>query len=1182
MKKHLLIVLAWLLGCLSASAATSPYDLNKPVGWGTVKQTITGGEGGTCVTVTNADDLEKYLSASGNYVIYVSGAINVSTMISVKVTNKSLYGLPGSYLYNNNQTTSGSGILYFKQGSDNIIMRNMTFKSAGAYDCDGNDNFCIEKTTNIWVDHCDFQDGVDGNFDCKNASDYVCVTWCRFRYLKTPKAGGSGGSDDHRYTDLWGSSDSKTTDAGHLNTTFMFCWWDEGCVERMPRVRFGKIHIVNCLYNSSVASYCVGAGNNSSIYVEKTAFIGVQDPYKNYANSSNPSYLTFDDCLFTNCKTENGDMKGTGNAFTPSTYYTLEAIDKSLVEKVVSDATTGAGATLSVEECKGVLTDNSSSSEETTTTAVLTKTGIGSSSQEVVLGNAITDFGYTYENATGATVTGLPSGVTATVNATDKTISISGTPTESGTFKFTVTTTGATTNATKTGTITVDAAAATTVAVLTKTGVGSSTQTVTAGSAITDFGYTYENATGATVTGLPTGVTAIVNTSASTISISGTPTVAGTYSFTVTTTGATTNATKTGTITVEAASSSEGGNSGSSTTTYTDTIYCSPNGTGDGKTINTPTDVLTAINAVPAGGVIFLLEGTYSFSSTINIEESNSGTANAMKTISAYNGAKVVFDFSQLATDASNRGIVLQGSYWHFYGFEITKAGDNGMLLAGDHNIIELMLFDKNQDSGLQISRYNSNYSDIADWPSYNTILNCTARNNCDDATMENADGFAAKLTCGEGNVFDGCMSYNNSDDGWDLFAKEATGPIGIITIKNCIAFRNGYTEDGKGYGDCDGNGFKLGGSGIGSAHVVYNCLAFENLHCGYTDNNNPKLGSLTNCTAYNNDIKSSGKQNFSVYRCEAGKFTNLMSYNSSAISSPANDKFVGTYQNGVYYNSGYYLVTDLTSVTNGQKIGTKLSNGISDSDFMSTTVGEMGTDFHTTWRNADGSLNPKGFMETVAGDYCSMGYHFINNDCTAGEIPVDTTSGNSEEKTDTSTTKVDVTDTDMICYFTDLIPSSTKFYTISGSYSSSKGSATVNGETYSDCLKMESSTSVSFTATKTATLVVVFGSTETPSLKINGTNIANMSNATIDGNVLTVTGLTAGTYTLTKANSVNIYYLATSYTDQSTSVIKLDAEDKALDGNIYDANGRMVNRNSLMKNKIYICNGIKFMVNKK
>lgn len=444
--------------CLASFAATSPYDLNRPVGWGTVKQSITGGEGGTCVTVTSASDLEKYLKASGNYTIYVKGAITVNSMISVLVKNKSIYGLPGSYLYNPNRTSSESGILYFKPGSDNIIMRNMTFKSAGAYDVDGNDNFCIDKTTNIWVDHCDFQDGVDGNFDCKNSSDYVCVTWCRFHYLIPPKAGGSGGANDHRYTDLWGSSDSKTTDAGHLNTTFMYCWWGEGCVERMPRVRFGKVHILNCLYNSTSSNYCVGAGNNSSIYVEKTAFIGVQDPYKNYSSSSDPGYLTFDDCLFTNCKTQNGNTKGTGKAFTPSTYYSLTGIDKSLVESVVSDAKTGAGATLNVVECKGVVVDESTSTGGTTEeekTAVLTKTGIGSSSQEVVVGNAISSFGYIYENATGATVTGLPKGVDATVNTNDNTITISGTPTEIGSFKFSVATTGATTNATKTGTINV-------------------------------------------------------------------------------------------------------------------------------------------------------------------------------------------------------------------------------------------------------------------------------------------------------------------------------------------------------------------------------------------------------------------------------------------------------------------------------------------------------------------------------------------------------------------------------------------------------------------------------------------------------------------------------------------------------------------------------------------------------
>jgi pectate lyase len=64
----------------------------------------------------------------------------------------------------------------------------------------------------IWVDHCDFQDGVDGNFDANNGSDHLSITWCRFRYLIAPWAGGSGGSNDHRNTNLWGGSDSNTKD----------------------------------------------------------------------------------------------------------------------------------------------------------------------------------------------------------------------------------------------------------------------------------------------------------------------------------------------------------------------------------------------------------------------------------------------------------------------------------------------------------------------------------------------------------------------------------------------------------------------------------------------------------------------------------------------------------------------------------------------------------------------------------------------------------------------------------------------------------------------------------------------------------------------------------------------------------------------------------------------------------
>ena len=415
-------------------------------------------------------------------------------------------------------------------------------------------------------------------------------------------------------------------------------------------------------------------------------------------------------------------------------------------------------------------------------------------------------------------------------------------------------------------------------------------------------------------------------------------------------------------------------------------IYASPSGKGSGRTMSDPTDVLTAIASVPAGGYIYLLEGTYSFKETINIAEDNSGAAGQYKTIAAFPGAKVKFDFTGQETADTARGFVMQGSYWHFYGFEIANAGDNGMLLAGSNNIMEMMLLSGNQDTGLQISRFNGSYTDVSQWPSNNLIKNCTSRNNCDSKTMENADGFAAKLTCGNGNVFDGCIAYNNSDDGWDLYAKEATGPIGVVTIKNCIAFRNGFTEDGKGYGDCDGNGFKLGGGGVGTRHIVQNCLAFENLNCGFTDNNNPKFGDMTDCTAYNNGIGGKGKGNYFVYRNDpSSTLTNIMSYyNTSKISKTnapgiklASDKFVGAMTNSVYFNNNgnYYYIKNKTNIASGDKTGDVVKPA--DSDFIALSAAAMGTDFHKTWRKADGAPAPGGFAETLSNStYKSVGYH--------------------------------------------------------------------------------------------------------------------------------------------------------------------------------------------------------------
>ncbi len=80
--------------------------------------------------------------------------------------------MPGARLVNTqlktnvSGSTDPSGILYIKPGSNNVIIRNLIFEGPGAYDVDGQDNLTNEGT-NIWVDHCEFQDGMDGNFDNK-------------------------------------------------------------------------------------------------------------------------------------------------------------------------------------------------------------------------------------------------------------------------------------------------------------------------------------------------------------------------------------------------------------------------------------------------------------------------------------------------------------------------------------------------------------------------------------------------------------------------------------------------------------------------------------------------------------------------------------------------------------------------------------------------------------------------------------------------------------------------------------------------------------------------------------------------------------------------------------------------------------------------------------------------------
>ncbi|MET4137941.1 hypothetical protein [Pedobacter sp. UYP1] len=315
-------------------------------GWASQNGGTTGGGTATPTVVTNYADLKAAILNANVKVVQVNGTITIPSGGRISFqdqTGKTIFGTAGAKLVSADQTKANSGIINIKRCT-NIIIRNLIFEGPGAYDVDGWDNAIIDASTNVWVDHCEFRDGVDGNFDIKNISDYITVSNCKFAYLKPPRAGGSGGSDDHRFSGLIGSSDSATADRNRLRVTFVRCWWAEGCVARMPRVRFGKVHLVNNYFSSTVSKSCIQAGFEANILVESNVFENVKNPVDLMDNTSTAVQLK--ENTFTNVT---GNISGNGNtAFTPS--YSISTLNSSSVKAAVTSSN-GAGATVSGNNC---------------------------------------------------------------------------------------------------------------------------------------------------------------------------------------------------------------------------------------------------------------------------------------------------------------------------------------------------------------------------------------------------------------------------------------------------------------------------------------------------------------------------------------------------------------------------------------------------------------------------------------------------------------------------------------------------------------------------------------------------------------------------------------------------------------------------------------------------------------
>ena len=220
-----------------------------------------------------------------------------------------------------------SGVMTLRR-CQNIIIRNLKFVGPGSVDVGGSDLLSFSASRNCWVDHCDFTDGMDGNFDITSSSDFNTVSWCTFSYTDR--------SYMHQNTNLIGSSDREPT--GFLNTTYAFCWWGAGCKQRMPMARVGKIHMLNNYFSSTTASNCINPRANSEVLIEGNYF---EKGVKRYYGQDDATAVTWADNNHAEENNKSGKPTSVGATVAVPYHYTVAPFAD--VPKTVKK---NAGATL--------------------------------------------------------------------------------------------------------------------------------------------------------------------------------------------------------------------------------------------------------------------------------------------------------------------------------------------------------------------------------------------------------------------------------------------------------------------------------------------------------------------------------------------------------------------------------------------------------------------------------------------------------------------------------------------------------------------------------------------------------------------------------------------------------------------------------------------------------------------
>ena len=283
-----------------------PGNYDEPHGYA---RGTTGGGNASPVTVTSASAFKSAVDGSNSAVIIVKGKLSGGFTIG---SNKTIIGADSS---------SGLGGTVSVK-SNNVIFKNLIIGPAGgdAMEISGASNIFLHKVTLI--------DGGDGSCDIVRAADNVTLSWCRFYYTT---------SSDHRFPVLIGNSDSATGDRGKLHVTIHHTWFDDGCIERLPRVRFGTVHLYNNYYSSNTNNYCIGLGKECHVRVENSVFEDQNQLWFDWGGKDSGVFG------WSNLKLEGSStlpdwMPNSFPVFTPPYSFSLDSVDS--VKSIVS---AGAG-----------------------------------------------------------------------------------------------------------------------------------------------------------------------------------------------------------------------------------------------------------------------------------------------------------------------------------------------------------------------------------------------------------------------------------------------------------------------------------------------------------------------------------------------------------------------------------------------------------------------------------------------------------------------------------------------------------------------------------------------------------------------------------------------------------------------------------------------------------------------